>query len=194
MRNWIICLFFMCACAEEAPDCDFFAEGACVITNGFPIDAEMIAKEFRIIEFGFNELSEFQGNPLLLDLLAEEHELSITYLPYPGPSFWDVETETWKNARGLYSERNGQPTIELRYPQKPFQEPTEETVACQEKYYVLGHELLHFVDYHFFQGTGGHTVMINESLSLFVSLDYPSIEMDVYLYTAEQCGYNPYGH
>jgi hypothetical protein len=184
-------MFFMCACAEEAPDCDFFVEGACVITNSFPVDAEMITKEFRAIELEFNEVSEFQGNPLLLGLLAEEHELQIEWVAYPGPFFWSVEDNDWMPARGVYSEPNGQPTIQLRYPWKPMAPPVNEGAACQEKYYVLGHELLHFIDYHYLQATGGHKIMLNDNLSLFLSFECPSIEREIYFYTMDECDFHP---
>ena len=166
-RVWvtIATAYTMTDCATQDIECDFVADGFCVVTNGYPTRPEMVSYEIGLVQEKFNQFYDTRENPLVLGLLGEEHDIVINFVP---------REEVPENARGFcYRNEN---RIDVNWVDDI------PSAQCQESYYVLGHELLHVIAFKYMGGLSGHDIH-----PLFFADEGDSVERQVWIDTAKTC-------
>jgi hypothetical protein len=132
MKGLVICLFVLSACgAEKEFECEYAAAGMCVNTNGYDVSIDMIEYVVERVGDYYNELYE---EDIVLEYMLEDNNVTLEFVDYIDPADADLGDEVLvggdyspdtKHIRVVYSER--------------------ERLQCQLDYFVLAHELLHFI-------------------------------------------------
>jgi hypothetical protein len=128
MKNLLIfCAIFLSACVMAEDTAEHFSIGGMdIYPDEYNISQARIIEVIIEVEQAFNEF--FPGLNLL-DLIEEER-LYVYYFDFGDDNKY----------RGLYYSKDN--TIHLDYPEELLDRPE---AMCMENYYVLGHEMMHFV-------------------------------------------------
>jgi hypothetical protein len=126
-----------CAMGDDI-ECDFVSEGLCVDEGDYYIDTEMV---YRTINFTEMAVNKFYPGLNLGDLL-DKYNVKVKYI-----SKEEMKREHHPSARGIYYS-NGH-AIYVAQPDRW----DEDWQLCVENYYVLGHELEHFIFEEYLDGS-----------------------------------------
>lgn len=161
--KWLIVLILI-GCGREETKCNLEVYGTCVWTNGYELSEERLLWELQEVETDVNRF--YPG----LDLysLNSDHNLTITFVPPES-----------MNARGLYN--NGNVKVHIV--------DEEDSARCMETYYVMGHEVLHFVA-EFYLGVSNEQNAAHNVSGIFIRGRFvDTAEYWIYVNTQTYCGY-----
>ena len=123
-----LCMSLFCISCGDDIQCRFMTNNLCVDSNGYYIDTEMVYQTINVVE---NAVNRFYPG-LDLPWYIKDRDLKVKYI-----SKEEMERDE-PGASGYYTSDN---RIYISYPDVW----SDEIKLCQRLYYVLGHELLHFV-------------------------------------------------
>jgi len=129
--RFLVILFLFSSCGTSRECAGFYVEGVCVVPHIYPIEQEMIKETVKYTE---NAVSRFYDTVSVKEK-ANETELIAHYVEKVGicetcmgvyyPVSWEIEVEA---------------SLEPNTPDEMFRE-------CVARYYIFGHELMHFISH-----------------------------------------------
>jgi hypothetical protein len=205
MKKLFILLILVLSQACGMPECDFRTGGICVVTNGFDIDKEMILFTIEMLEdemelvYCEKDCKYTTEDQLDFKARLKENDMVVEFIDY----ITDDESGADENQnrltagyyldpdyiRVVFKETVGYLPLALEGEQNNW-EITRLQHECENTYYWLSHELMHFIAHQWLDkgdSSANHTTP--DFWLMYADKANQTIEYNVTINITKACGY-----